>query len=208
MGSILGRVIAADLVVGAPVRWSQIDVFVTVTLKPGRNSDEAAGVWTGIGCRLAGEQYFDRAVMKTLSLENGIGFAVGNVRPSLKPDGLLSIVLDAGNGGTVGLQLVYALGAEGNCQKDQSVLHAAMIDGHHAFWCRASRPIEWCQMTKLIPYQPSFLDSFLEWRAQPLSVQHNPLQAMSKEEITKMLESEGSDLSDFKRYESYSWFVE
>ena len=74
-------------------------------------SDEAAGVWTGIGCRLAGEQYFDRAVMKTLSLENGIGFAVGNVRPSLKPDGLLSIVLDAGNGGTVGLQLVYALGA-------------------------------------------------------------------------------------------------
>jgi RimJ/RimL family protein N-acetyltransferase len=31
---------------------------------------------------------------------------------------------------------------------------------------------------------------------------------MSKEEITKMLESEGSDLSDFKRYESYRWFVE
>jgi len=111
MGSILGRVITADLVVGASVRWSQIDVFVTVTLQPERNSDEAAGIWTGIGCRLAGEQYFDRAVMKTLSLENGIGFAVGNVRPSLKPDGLLSIVLDAGNGGTVGLQLVYALGA-------------------------------------------------------------------------------------------------
>jgi hypothetical protein len=65
----------------------------------------------GIGCRLAGEQYFDRAVMKMFPLQNGVGFAVGNVWLSLKPDGLLSIVLGAGNGGTVGLQLVYALGA-------------------------------------------------------------------------------------------------
>src|SRR6516225_3245588 len=104
MGSILGRVIAADLVVSASVRWSQIDVFVTVALQTERNSDEAAGVWTGAGCRFAGEEYFDRAVMKTLPLENGVRFTVGNVRPGLKPDGLLSIVVDAGNGGTVGLQ--------------------------------------------------------------------------------------------------------
>jgi len=59
-------------------------------------------------------------------------------------------------------------------------------------------------MTKLIPYRPFFSDSFLECRAQPLSVRHNPIQAMSK----KVLESDGSDLSDFMRYGSYRWFVE
>ena len=60
----------------------------------------------------------------------------------------------------------------------------------------------------LIPYQPSFLDSFIEWRTQPLAIRHNPLQAMAKEDIAKMLESEGSDLSELRKYETYRWFVE
>ncbi len=64
------------------------------------------------------------------------------------------------------------------------------------------------EMMKLIPYHPSLLDSFLEWRAQPLSVRHNPLRNMSQREIARTLESEGSDLSEFRRYESYRWFVE
>jgi [ribosomal protein S5]-alanine N-acetyltransferase len=63
-------------------------------------------------------------------------------------------------------------------------------------------------MMKLIPYHPSLLDFFLEWRAQPLSVRHNPLLDISKKEIARMLESEGSDLSEFRKYESFRWFVE
>lgn len=63
-------------------------------------------------------------------------------------------------------------------------------------------------MIKLIPYQPSFLDSFSEWRAQPLSVLYNPLQPKTKDEIAEILQSEGSDLSELRKYESYRWFVE
>jgi [ribosomal protein S5]-alanine N-acetyltransferase len=70
------------------------------------------------------------------------------------------------------------------------------------------RPIQWRQVINLIPYQPSFLDSFIEWRAQPVAIRHNPLQAMSKEGIANMLESEGSDLSQWRKYETYRWFVE
>jgi ribosomal-protein-alanine N-acetyltransferase len=60
----------------------------------------------------------------------------------------------------------------------------------------------------LIPYQPSFLDSFIEWRAQLLSVRHNPLKAMSREEIAGMLEAEGTDLTDLNKHENYRWFIE
>jgi [ribosomal protein S5]-alanine N-acetyltransferase len=63
-------------------------------------------------------------------------------------------------------------------------------------------------MMKLIAYQPSLLSSFIEWRGQPLSLRHNPLQDMTEEDIAKLLESEGSDLSDLRRHESYRWFVE
>jgi len=52
------------------------------------------------------------------------------------------------------------------------------------------------------------LASFVEWRAQQLSVRHNPFQAMNEQDIAQMLESEGSDLSDLKKYEKYRWFVE
>src|SRR5690349_20287209 len=45
-------------------------------------------------------------------------------------------------------------------------------------------------MVKLIPYQPSFLDLFMESRAQPGSVRHNPLQPWGRQEIARMLESE------------------
>jgi RimJ/RimL family protein N-acetyltransferase len=60
---------------------------------------------------------------------------------------------------------------------------------------------------QLLPYRDSFLGPFIEWRNQPLSVRHNPLKEMTKAEIAKMLESEGSNLRDLKKYEAYRWFV-
>jgi ribosomal-protein-alanine N-acetyltransferase len=60
----------------------------------------------------------------------------------------------------------------------------------------------------LIAYQPSFLDLFIEWRIQPLSLRHNPLKAMNREEIKAMLESEGCVLSDLATKESYRWFIQ
>jgi [ribosomal protein S5]-alanine N-acetyltransferase len=50
--------------------------------------------------------------------------------------------------------------------------------------------------------------AFIEWRNQPLSIQHNPLKTMTRAEIAKMLLSEGSDLADLNKYETYRWFVE
>jgi RimJ/RimL family protein N-acetyltransferase len=63
-------------------------------------------------------------------------------------------------------------------------------------------------MLKLIPYQSSFLESFIQWRGQLLTIRHNPLKAMSNEDIARMLEAEGSDLSELSKYENYRWFVE
>lgn len=60
---------------------------------------------------------------------------------------------------------------------------------------------------KLLAYQRAFLEPFIEWRTQPLSVRHNPLKTMTKQEIAQMLESEGSELKDLRKYESYRWFV-
>jgi [ribosomal protein S5]-alanine N-acetyltransferase len=62
-------------------------------------------------------------------------------------------------------------------------------------------------MINLVPYEPSFLNSFIEWRIQPLSVRHNPLKVMTREEIEAMLESEGCNLYDLKKHESYRWFI-
>ena len=59
----------------------------------------------------------------------------------------------------------------------------------------------------LVPYQPAFLEAFIEWRHQPLSIRFNPLRAMSNEEISKKLETDGADLSRLEKHESFSWFV-
>jgi hypothetical protein len=59
----------------------------------------------------------------------------------------------------------------------------------------------------LLPYEPAFLEAFIEWRNQPLSVRHNPLQAMSVEEIAQMLSSQGAELAQLRAYESYRWFI-
>jgi [ribosomal protein S5]-alanine N-acetyltransferase len=59
----------------------------------------------------------------------------------------------------------------------------------------------------LLPYEPAFLEAFIEWRNQPLSVRHNPLKAMSAEEIAQMLSSEGAELGKLRAYESYRWFI-
>jgi RimJ/RimL family protein N-acetyltransferase len=60
---------------------------------------------------------------------------------------------------------------------------------------------------ELLPYESSFLEPYIAWRNQPLSVRHNPLKPMTTVEIAKMLEAEGSDLADLKKHESYRWFV-
>jgi ribosomal-protein-alanine N-acetyltransferase len=49
---------------------------------------------------------------------------------------------------------------------------------------------------------------FLQWRGEPSSVRHNPLKALSTDEIERMLRSEGSDMSDLRSHESYRWFVQ
>jgi ribosomal-protein-alanine N-acetyltransferase len=59
----------------------------------------------------------------------------------------------------------------------------------------------------LLPYEPAFLEEFIEWRNQPLSVRHNPLKAMSVEEIAQMLSSEGAELAQLRAHESYRWFI-
>ena len=63
-------------------------------------------------------------------------------------------------------------------------------------------------MIHLVPYQSDFLAPFIQWRAQPSTVRHNPLKQMSNAEIARMLESQGSDLSDLRKYESYRWFIQ
>ena len=63
-------------------------------------------------------------------------------------------------------------------------------------------------MINLVAYQSSFLMPFMEWRGQASSVRHNPLRNMNAAEIETMLESEGADLSDLKRYQAYRWFIE
>jgi [ribosomal protein S5]-alanine N-acetyltransferase len=60
---------------------------------------------------------------------------------------------------------------------------------------------------KLVPCQSSFLEAFIAWRSEPLTVRHNPLQPMTATEVAKTLEDAGSDLSDLRKYETYRWFV-
>src|SRR5262249_32431049 len=59
----------------------------------------------------------------------------------------------------------------------------------------------------LLPYQPAYLEEFIEWRSQPLSVRFNPLRAMSNEEIVRKLETDGVDFSRLEKHESFSWFI-
>jgi len=63
-------------------------------------------------------------------------------------------------------------------------------------------------IVRLVPYQASFLESFVQWRGQAASVRHNPLEAKTTKDISRMLESEGADISDLRKYASYRWFVE
>jgi len=62
-------------------------------------------------------------------------------------------------------------------------------------------------LIQLLPYEPAFLQAFIEWRNEPLSVRHNPLKKMTQEEIAGMLQSEGSDLSLLGKYEGLRWFI-
>jgi len=60
---------------------------------------------------------------------------------------------------------------------------------------------------ELLPYQPSFLPAFIEWRNQPFSLRFNPLKEISRDEIAKKLEGEGTDLTRLEKHESFCWFV-
>ena len=60
---------------------------------------------------------------------------------------------------------------------------------------------------QLVPFQPQFLQPFIAWRSQALTVRHNPLKAMSDSEIEKMLLAESTDLSQIGRVESFRWFI-
>jgi RimJ/RimL family protein N-acetyltransferase len=60
---------------------------------------------------------------------------------------------------------------------------------------------------KLLQYEQAFLQPFIECRNQTLSVRHNPLQSMSDEEIAKMLQAEGTDLTSLRKYEGFRWFI-
>ena len=60
---------------------------------------------------------------------------------------------------------------------------------------------------RLLEYHRAFLEPFIEWRYQALSVRHNPLKAMTRQEIAQMLEAAGSELKELRRYENYRWFV-
>ncbi len=59
----------------------------------------------------------------------------------------------------------------------------------------------------LLPYNSAFLEAFLAWRNQPLSLRHNPLREMTEDEIGNMLAAEGAELSGLKKFESYRWFI-
>jgi ribosomal-protein-alanine N-acetyltransferase len=60
---------------------------------------------------------------------------------------------------------------------------------------------------KLVPYDPSYLQSVIAWRNEPLAVRHNPFKKMSEEELDKMLAEAGTDLSMLGKYERFSWFI-
>jgi len=53
-----------------------------------------------------------------------------------------------------------------------------------------------------------YFDMFLQWRREPATVRHNPLKALTNDEIEEMLRSEGTDISDLRSHESYRWFVQ
>lgn len=63
-------------------------------------------------------------------------------------------------------------------------------------------------MIELVPFQAEFIDLFIGWRGQASAVRHNPLKSMSASEIHEMLKSEGHELSNLKKYESYRWFIQ
>ena len=60
---------------------------------------------------------------------------------------------------------------------------------------------------ELVSYQPSYLPLFIEWRNQPLSIRHNPLESRRAEEIAHLLGAEGTNLAALERFANYRWFV-
>jgi RimJ/RimL family protein N-acetyltransferase/uncharacterized protein YciI len=61
---------------------------------------------------------------------------------------------------------------------------------------------------KLIPFKPEFIDVFLEWRNQPLSLKHNPLASISREELLNLLMEDGTNLVDIINKERFRWFID
>jgi RimJ/RimL family protein N-acetyltransferase len=60
---------------------------------------------------------------------------------------------------------------------------------------------------QLLPYEPAFLQRFIAWRKEPLTVRHNPLKPLTDSEVEKMLAAESVDLSQIGKVETFRWFI-
>ena len=64
---------------------------------------------------------------------------------------------------------------------------------------------------QLLPYEPAFLQRFIAWRKEPLTVRHNPLKQLTESEVEKMLTAESADLAqvckEIGKAESFRWFI-
>src|SRR4051812_19990533 len=72
MRGVLDRMISANLIVCAAVCWTKIEIFEArrIRLNAKRDADESARGRSSLGARRTCYPSFDRAVSKTLSLNN------------------------------------------------------------------------------------------------------------------------------------------
>src|SRR5579864_5774240 len=77
-GDVLGRVVAAELVVAAGVGGAEVEVFTLAifVLNAEGKADESAGVGGSTGARAAGDLEFDGAVFEIRAAEDGEHIAV------------------------------------------------------------------------------------------------------------------------------------
>ncbi|MDP2310895.1 MAG: GNAT family protein [Pseudomonadota bacterium] len=57
---------------------------------------------------------------------------------------------------------------------------------------------------ELLPYSPACLEPYFRWRGQAPTVNHNPLQSLTFDQVRAVLESERSELDGAG---NYRWFV-
>src|SRR5262245_30602560 len=77
--AVLRGVVAAHLIVGAPVGRPKIDVLEAIVLQAEGDADESSRRRTGAGSRKSGNLGLDRAVLKLGALEHRVRFSVANL---------------------------------------------------------------------------------------------------------------------------------